>query len=621
MAKTLQLRRYTTSNLASITGASGELIVDTTLNAITVHTGSKAGGFYAANAITLQAAFNQANAAYAQANTDLTYLASNVAIILGIDVTQNNTGNLAFAQANAAYGSQNTTGVYANAAFTQANVAYTRANNSVNANTGGTITGDLTVTGNLIISNTATFNGTLTPTLSANGNTSSYATKHFVEYNPASKALTYSSTPDASSPYITGYSAEIHVSPVALNDSGRGTIGDPVKTIVRAQALAALAFETTGVGQRKSIILHPGDYAENVTINTQYTVLTTHELIGKNTTLSGTLTLATGCTVDGLKMNNLVISGTSANGSIDLIGCTVSTAATKTSSAYTVFRGCDLSSSSLNITGSGSVVMVGGNYSTVTVNNAAAGVLTKAVITMGPVTLTAGTMQISDTLVYAATNSSNAITQSAGSVLTLNNSQTLIPDLTNVARNSFGGFYSISHSVYDKANSTFGGTSLSANSYSQYINADRLILASGGQVTFSDATVQTTAWTGAASVYANAAFLQANTAATTIPQNPQTTNYVLQLSDAGKHIYYTQASNTTLYIPTTSNVAFSNGTTIMIVSKTTSGANVTVSPNTGVTMYLAGNTTSISRNVTTYGMATLIQVAANTWFINGTGVA
>jgi hypothetical protein len=319
-------------------------------------------------------------------------------------------------------------------------------------------------------------------------------------------------------------------------------------------------------------------------------------------------------------MNNLVISGTSANGSIDLIGCTVSTAATKTSSAYTVFRGCDLSSSSLNITGSGSVVMVGGNYSTVTVNNAAAGVLTKAVITMGPVTLTAGTMQISDTLVYAATNSSNAITQSAGSVLTLNNSQTLIPDLTNVARNSFGGFYSILHSVYDKANSTFGGTSLSAISYSQYINADRLILASGGQVTFSDATVQTTAWTGAASVYANAAFLQANTAATTIPQNPQTTNYVLQLSDAGKHIYYTQASNTTLYIPTTSNVAFSNGTTIMIVSKTTSGANVTVSPNTGVTMYLAGNTTSISRNVTTYGMATLIQVAANTWFINGTGV-
>ena len=120
---------------------------------------------------------------------------------------------------------------------------------------------------------------------------------------------------------------------------------------------------------------------------------------------------------------------------------------------------------------------------------------------------------------------------------------------------------------------------------------------------------------------AQAAFNAANAAAQTIPQNAQSTDYTLQLTDAGKHIYYTQASNTILYIPTTSNVAFANGSTIMIVSRTSSGANVTISPNTGVTMYLAGNTTSASRNVTTYGMATLIQVDANTWFINGTGVS
>ncbi len=112
-----------------------------------------------------------------------------------------------------------------------------------------------------------------------------------------------------------------------------------------------------------------------------------------------------------------------------------------------------------------------------------------------------------------------------------------------------------------------------------------------------------------------------NAAAQTVPQNAQSTNYTLQLTDAGKHIYYTQASNTILYIPTTSNVAFANGSTIMIVSRTSSSANVTVSPNTGVTLYLAGNTTSASRNVTTYGMASLIQVEANTWFINGTGVS
>jgi len=335
-------------------------------------------------------------------------------------------------------------------------------------------------------------------TLAQSGGTSAYATKRVLQYNEGTGVITYSNKLDAVSPYITGYGSEIHVSPVALDNTGNGTIGDPVKTIAKALELAALAFETTTAGSRKTIILHPGDYAENVTLDTQYIVLTTHEAIGKNTTLSGTLTISKGCTVNGLKMTNLIISATSATGSVDIINCTVTTATTKTSSAYTNFRLCDLSSSTLSITGAGSVVLNGGNYGTVTVNNASAAVLAKAVITMAPVTLTAGTLQIADTVIYSATNTSNAITQSAGSFLTLNNCQTLIPDLTNVARNSFGGYYSILHSVYDKANSTFGGTSLSAVSYSQYVNADRLTLngsTSGATIINATAAAGTTTLT------------------------------------------------------------------------------------------------------------------------------
>ena len=335
-------------------------------------------------------------------------------------------------------------------------------------------------------------------TLAQSGGTSAYATKRVLQYNEGTGVITYSNKLDAVSPYITGYGSEIHVSPVALDNTGNGTIGDPVKTIAKALELAALAFETTSIGERKTIILHPGDYSENVTLDTQYIVLTTHESIGKNTSLSGTLTISKGCTVNGLKMTNLVISATSATGSVDIINCTVTTATTKTSSAYTNFRGCDLSSSTLSITGAGSVVLVGGNYGSLTVNNASAGVLAKAVITMGPVTLTAGTLQLSDTLIYSATNTSNAITQSAGSFLTVNNSQTLIPDLSNVARNSFGGYYSILHSVYDKANSTFGGTSLNAIEYSQYINADRLTLngsTSGNTILNATATAGSTTLT------------------------------------------------------------------------------------------------------------------------------
>jgi hypothetical protein len=100
---------------------------------------------------------------------------------------------------------------------------------------------------------------------------------------------------------------------------------------------------------------------------------------------------------------------------------------------------------------------------------------------MGPVTLTLGTLQLSDTLIYSATNTSYAITQSAGSVITINNTQTLIPDLTNVARNSLSGFYSIINAIYDRPNSilaTLSATGGPLNSiiYDQYVNADRFIL-------------------------------------------------------------------------------------------------------------------------------------------------
>jgi hypothetical protein len=115
-------------------------------------------------------------------------------------------------------------------------------------------------------------------------------------------------------------------------------------------------------------------------------------------------------------------------------------------------------------------------------------------------------------------------------------------------------------------------------------------------------------------------FTAANNAAQTIPQNAQAVNYVLQSSDAGKHLYYTNSSAVNLYIPWTANTSWSNGTSITIISQTGSSANVTILPNTGVSLFLASNTTSNSRIVTTYGMATLIMVKANTWFINGTGV-
>jgi hypothetical protein len=99
-------------------------------------------------------AFVQANAAYISQNTTGTY--ANSAYSQANTATDNAASaslyaNGAFVQSNAAYHAANSSSLYANGAFDYANSAYTRANNSINANTGGTITGDITITGNLIV--------------------------------------------------------------------------------------------------------------------------------------------------------------------------------------------------------------------------------------------------------------------------------------------------------------------------------------------------------------------------------------------------------------------------------------------------------------------------------------
>jgi hypothetical protein len=102
---------------------------------------------------------------------------------------------------------------------------------------------------------------------------------------------------------------------------------------------------------------------------------------------------------------------------------------------------------------------------------------------------------------------------------------------------------------------------------------------------------------------------------------PQITaaNVTLISSDAGKHYYGSNTNPITLTIPLNSSVAFGNGTTISIINQGT--GNITVANAAGVALYLAGNSTAGSRVITSYGMATLIKVQVNTWFINGTGVS
>ena len=96
-----------------------------------------------------------------------------------------------------------------------------------------------------------------------------------------------------------------------------------------------------------------------------------------------------------------------------------------------------------------------------------------------------------------------------------------------------------------------------------------------------------------------------------IPQVVFTSNATLALSDAGKH-YFSSNSANVITVPNNATVSFNIGAAITIVQQGT--ANLTITPGSGVTMYLSGNATSASRTLGNYGMATVMKVGTDTWF-------
>ena len=103
-----------------------------------------------------------------------------------------------------------------------------------------------------------------------------------------------------------------------------------------------------------------------------------------------------------------------------------------------------------------------------------------------------------------------------------------------------------------------------------------------------------------------------------IPQVSFAANATIAATDAGRHYYSTSASNLTLTIANNTSVSWAVGTAITVVNR--GSGNITVARGTGVSLYLAGNSSTANRTVSTYGMATLINVEANVWMINGTGL-
>ena len=287
---------------AAFLAANAATATDTTQNnSITAAFASANAAFLAANAAnatdatqnnSITAAFATANAAFTVANNAVTsangtiawntanasFLQANAAFTVANNaVTSSNgsiawsTANSAASYANSAFVAANSAGVYANsafaaanaataidttqnnsitAAFASANAAFTRANNSLNANTGGTVAGDVSITGNLTVTGLTTYTNTTTVLIADN----------IITVNAA---ISQSAQPTVNAGIEVDRGAQPNSSFLWIESSGKwaanngnGSIfiaADSAETYANAAFLAANSANATDLTQNNSI--------------------------------------------------------------------------------------------------------------------------------------------------------------------------------------------------------------------------------------------------------------------------------------------------------------------------------------------------------------------------------
>lgn len=102
------------------------------------------------------------------------------------------------------------------------------------------------------------------------------------------------------------------------------------------------------------------------------------------------------------------------------------------------------------------------------------------------------------------------------------------------------------------------------------------------------------------------------------PLNTKDTDYTLVLLDSGKTIIHTSATPHAWTIPPFASVAYPNGTIIALANIGT--GDVTITRGASVELRIAGTATDQNRTLEQHGIATLVKVSTNTWYISGAGV-
>jgi hypothetical protein len=176
--------------------------------------------------------------------------------------------------------------------------------------------------------------------------------------------------------------------------------------------------------------------------------------------------------------------------------------------------------------------------------------------------------------------------------------------------------------------STGGRITATGNIVGGNISTAGLVSASGNVIggnivtvgTVSAATVSATGTVSAATV-TTTSFSAGNTATVTSANYtigyrdlPQITSFgQLAVTDGGKHYF----GSGTITIPANGTIPLSVGTAILIVA---SGA-TTIAAAGGVTLRWGGTSATGSRTLATNGVATIVKVASDTWYISGTGLS
>ena len=317
------------------------------------------------------------------------------------------------------------------------------------------------------IGNVATINlnGNLSQVLNGNGGWIEFNNVANANYAPFSNiantanSVTWANVTGAVSPQ-----GEIHVAKNGNDTTGNGTLLNPYVTIGKAVSM-------TGSGS--DIILHPGEYNEDVTIANLFAVTLSSADTGGagpfTPAIYGNLTVngnSGSIAVKGIGVLNTVTH--SASGSLFITNMTIGSSGNvgtlnKSGSGYLSVKdsSVDITSganlSLANITGGNTILFSNVAFANLVVSNSAAQVTVSGGSTTLMATLTAGTLNVFESYMYTLGNSGFFALSSTGGTVNIKNSTLINPNLTPARVNlSAGTIFAYGDVFFDRANSNLG---------------------------------------------------------------------------------------------------------------------------------------------------------------------